>query len=128
MTRPGAVRPGFGTMIGSLRKRYIALSCPVCVMRLLYKPNKLLMKLSQFRFDLPLNLIAQNPAKKREDARMMVVHRHTGEIENKHFRDILDYFDDKDVFVVIIPKFFLPVCMAARKKPAPRSKCFCFVN
>jgi S-adenosylmethionine:tRNA ribosyltransferase-isomerase len=36
------------------------------------------MKLSQFKFDLPLNLIAQNPAKKREDARMMVVNRKTG--------------------------------------------------
>ena len=36
------------------------------------------MKLSQFRFDLPLNLIAQNPAKRREDSRLMVVHRHTG--------------------------------------------------
>jgi S-adenosylmethionine:tRNA ribosyltransferase-isomerase len=58
------------------------------------------MKLSQFRFDLPLNLIAQHPAKKREDSRMMVVNRHTGNIENKYFRDILDYFDDKDVFVV----------------------------
>ena len=54
------------------------------------------MKLSQFKFDLPLNLIAQHPAKKREDARMMVVHRKTGQIENKHFRDILEYFDDKD--------------------------------
>ena len=32
------------------------------------------MKLSQFKFDLPLNLIAQNPTKKREDSRMMVVH------------------------------------------------------
>src|SRR6187455_3159944 len=64
------------------------------------------MKLSQFRFDLPLNLIAQNPAKRREDARMMVVHRHTGEIENKYFRDILDYFDDKDVFVVNNTKVF----------------------
>ena len=59
------------------------------------------MKLSQFKFDLPLNLIAQHPTKKREDARMMVVHRRTGQIENKHFRDIMDYFDDKDVFVVV---------------------------
>lgn len=58
------------------------------------------MKLSQFRFDLPLNLIAQNPAKKREDARMMVLDRKTGNIENRHFRDIVEYFDDKDVFVV----------------------------
>ena len=39
------------------------------------------MKLSQFRFDLPLNLIAQHPAKKREDSRLMVVHRHTGQME-----------------------------------------------
>jgi len=54
------------------------------------------MKLSQFRFDLPLNLIAQNPTKKREDSRMMVIDRKTGNIENKHFREIIDYFDDKD--------------------------------
>ncbi|MBX3256106.1 MAG: tRNA preQ1(34) S-adenosylmethionine ribosyltransferase-isomerase QueA [Chitinophagaceae bacterium] len=73
------------------------------------------MKLSQFRFDLPLNLIAQHPAKKREDARMMVVHRHTGNIENKYFRDILDYFDDKDVFVVNNTKVF-PARMYGRKE------------
>lgn len=73
------------------------------------------MKLSQFQFDLPLNLIAQHPAKKREDARMMVVHRHTGQIENKHFRDILDYFDDKDVFVVNNTKVF-PARMYGRKE------------
>jgi S-adenosylmethionine:tRNA ribosyltransferase-isomerase len=73
------------------------------------------MKLSQFQFDLPLNLIAQTPAKKREDARMMVVHRHTGQIENKHFRDILDYFDDKDVFVVNNTKVF-PARMYGRKE------------
>src|ERR1041384_2903207 len=73
------------------------------------------MKLSQFRFDLPLNLIAQHPAKKREDARLMVVHRHTGQIENKHFRDIMDYFDDKDVFIVNNTKVF-PARMYGRKE------------
>src|ERR1700740_3676309 len=73
------------------------------------------MKLSQFKFDLPLNLIAQHPTKKREDARMMVVHRHTGQIENKHFRDILDYFDDKDVFIVNNTKVF-PARMYGRKE------------
>lgn len=73
------------------------------------------MKLSQFRFDLPLNLIAQHPTKKREDARMMVVHRATGQIENKHFRDVLDYFDDKDVFVVNNTKVF-PARMYGRKE------------
>ena len=73
------------------------------------------MKLSQFRFDLPLNLIAQNPTKRREDSRMMVIHRKTGQIENKHFKDIIDYFDDKDVFVVNNTKVF-PARMYGRKE------------
>ena len=86
------------------------------------------MKLSQFKFDLPLNLIAQHPAKKREDARMMVVHRKTGQMENKHFKDILEYFDDKDVFVVNNTKVFLPACMAEKKRPVQKLKFFCFAN
>ena len=73
------------------------------------------MKLSKFKFDLPLNLIAQHPTKKREDSRMMVVHRKTGQMENKHFRDIIDYFDDKDVFVVNNTKVF-PARMFGRKE------------
>lgn len=73
------------------------------------------MKLSQFKFDLPLNLIAQNPAKKREDSRLMVIDRKTGNIENKYFRDILDYFDDKDAFVVNNTKVF-PARMYGRKE------------
>ncbi len=73
------------------------------------------MKLSQFTFDLPLNLIAQNPTKKREDSRLMVVHRKTGQIENRTFRDIMEYFDDKDVFVVNNTKVF-PARMYGRKE------------
>ena len=73
------------------------------------------MNLSQFKFDLPLNLIAQHPAKQREDARMMVVHRQTGQMENKHFRDVLEYFDDKDAFVVNNTKVF-PARMYGRKE------------
>jgi S-adenosylmethionine:tRNA ribosyltransferase-isomerase len=73
------------------------------------------MKLSKFIFDLPLNLIAQNPTKKREDSRMMVVHRKTGQLEDLHFRDILNYFDDKDVFVVNNTKVF-PARMYGRKE------------
>lgn len=73
------------------------------------------MKLSQFRFDLPLNLIAQNPTKKREDSRMMVVHRSSGKIEDRNFRDIIEYFDDKDVMVVNNTKVF-PARMYGRKE------------
>ncbi len=73
------------------------------------------MKLSQFRFDLPLNLIAQHPTKKREESRMMVINRKTGDIENRTFRDIMEYFDDKDVFVVNNTKVF-PARMYGRKE------------
>jgi S-adenosylmethionine:tRNA ribosyltransferase-isomerase len=73
------------------------------------------MKLSQFRFDLPINFIAQTPTKRREDSRMMVIYRKTGNMENKHFRAILDYFDDKDVFFVNNTKVF-PAKMYGRKE------------
>ena len=64
------------------------------------------MKLSQFKFDLPLNLIAQNPSKNREESRLMIVHRKTGKIEHKVFHDIKKYFHDKDVMVVNNTKVF----------------------
>ncbi|OJU55733.1 MAG: tRNA preQ1(34) S-adenosylmethionine ribosyltransferase-isomerase QueA [Bacteroidales bacterium 45-6] len=64
------------------------------------------MKLSQFKFDLPDELIAKYPAKHRDESRMMVVHRKTGEIEHRTFKDVLDYFDDKDVFVMNDTKVF----------------------
>jgi len=73
------------------------------------------MKLSQFKFDLPLNLIAQNPTKRREDSRLLVVDRKSGHMENKYFRDILEYYDDKDVFVVNNTKVF-PARMYGRKE------------
>ena len=73
------------------------------------------MKLSKFAFDLPLNLIAQTPQKKREDSKMMVIHRKTGQLENRHFRDIIEYFDDKDVFIVNNTKVF-PARMYGRKE------------
>src|SRR4026209_3015373 len=73
------------------------------------------MKLSQFRFDLPLNLIAQNPTKRREDSRMMVIHRKTGHIEHKKFRDILKYFGDGAVLTLNDTKVF-PARMYGRKE------------
>ncbi|MDR0863413.1 MAG: tRNA preQ1(34) S-adenosylmethionine ribosyltransferase-isomerase QueA [Candidatus Symbiothrix sp.] len=57
------------------------------------------MKLSQFKFNLPPELIASHPAKNRDEAKLMVVHNKTGEIEHKIFKDILEYFDDKDTFI-----------------------------
>ncbi|TAE15545.1 MAG: tRNA preQ1(34) S-adenosylmethionine ribosyltransferase-isomerase QueA [Bacteroidetes bacterium] len=73
------------------------------------------MKLSSFKFELPLNLIAQKPTARREDSRLMVIDRKTGKMEDKHFKDILNYFDDKDVFVVNNTKVF-PARMYGRKE------------
>lgn len=73
------------------------------------------MKLSQFKFDLPLNLIAQHPSKTRDESRLMVVHRKTGKIEHKVFKDIMGYFNDKDVMVVNNTKVF-PARLYGRKE------------
>jgi len=73
------------------------------------------MKLSAFKVDLPLNLIAQHPAKSREDSRLMIIHRDTGQLEHKTFRDIVNYFDDKDVMVVNNTKVF-PARLYGRKE------------
>ena len=57
------------------------------------------MKLSEFNFDLPEELIAQHPCAVRDEVPMMVLHRKTGEIEHRIFKEILNYFDEGDLFV-----------------------------
>ncbi|MDO4725593.1 MAG: tRNA preQ1(34) S-adenosylmethionine ribosyltransferase-isomerase QueA [Porphyromonadaceae bacterium] len=57
------------------------------------------MKLSQFRFDLPEKLIAQYPSKHRDDCKLLVLHKKSEKVEHRKFADILEYFDDKDLFV-----------------------------
>ena len=57
------------------------------------------MKLSQFKFKLPDEKIAQFPTANRDEAKLMVLHRTTGEIEHRIFKDIIDYFDDGDSFI-----------------------------
>ena len=64
------------------------------------------MKLSQFYFDLPQELIAQYPLPERDEARLMVLDRKTGKIEHRIFKDIIDYFDDGDVMVFNDTKVF----------------------
>ena len=64
------------------------------------------MKLSQFKFKLPEDLIAKYPAKNRDESRLMVLHRKTGEIEHRIFKEVINYFDDKDIFVFNDTKVF----------------------
>ncbi len=64
------------------------------------------MKLSQFKFNLPKELIAKYPEKNRDESRLMIVHRDTGKIEHKIFKNLVDYVDDKDVMVFNNTKVF----------------------
>ena len=64
------------------------------------------MKLAQFKFKLPEELLAQYPSAYPEDARMLVLHRKTGEIEHKQVRDIVQYFDEGDLFIFNDTKVF----------------------
>jgi len=64
------------------------------------------MKLSQFKYTLPQELIALYPSKNRDESRLMIVHRDTGEIEHKVFKDIVDYFRERDVLVFNNTKVF----------------------
>ena len=77
--------------------------------------NYMRTKLSQFNFTLPKNLIAQYPAEERSESRMMVIHRDTGKIEHKVFKDLLDYVEDKDAMIINNTKVF-PARMFGRKE------------
>lgn len=82
------------------------------------------MKLSQFKFDLPLNLIAQHPTKSREDSRLMVIHRDSGKIEHKTFRDVLSFFNDKDVMIVNNTKVFPARLYGKKEKTGAKIEVF----
>eukprot|EP01037_Dinobryon_pediforme_P017728 gene17728-17943_t len=73
------------------------------------------MKLSQFKFNLPDSLIAHTPANTRDESRLMVLHRDSGKIEHKIFKDVLDYFEDQDVMILNNTKVF-PARMYGNKE------------
>ena len=64
------------------------------------------MKLSQFQFSLPADKIASEPPRWRDECKLMVLHKSTGEIEHKLFKDIIDYFGKGDTFVLNDTKVF----------------------
>ncbi|MFD0932975.1 tRNA preQ1(34) S-adenosylmethionine ribosyltransferase-isomerase QueA [Psychroflexus salinarum] len=64
------------------------------------------MKLSQFEFTLPEDLLAEFPSEHRDEAKLMVVNRKDGSIEHKMFKDVINYFDEKDVMVFNNTKVF----------------------
>ena len=64
------------------------------------------MKLSQYGFDFRSEMMAQYPAPNRDESRLMVVNRATGKIEHRIFKDIIEYFDEKDLFLFNDTKVF----------------------
>ncbi len=97
------------------------------------------MKTSDFYFDLPEELIAQTPSLKREDARLMVLHRDSHKIEHTHFKDIIQYFQPNDVLVtnntkVIPARLFLKRKDTGGKvevlliRPATNDQWICYVT
>ena len=64
------------------------------------------MKLSAFKFDLPSSLVALHPSENRDESRLMVIHKDSGKIEHKVFKDIVDYFDEGDMMVINNTKVF----------------------
>ncbi|MGZ3863407.1 MAG: tRNA preQ1(34) S-adenosylmethionine ribosyltransferase-isomerase QueA [Bacteroidia bacterium] len=73
------------------------------------------MKLTAFKFNLPKELLAEYPAKNRDESRLMVVDRATGKITHKKFKDIINYFDDGDVMIMNDTKVF-PARMYGNKE------------
>ena len=81
-------------------------------------------KLSNFNYDLPEKLIASKARPERDQSRMMVVNRKTGDIEHKMFKDILTYFDENDMFVVNNTKVFPARMYGNKEKTGARIEVF----
>lgn len=82
------------------------------------------MKLSKFKFDLPAELLAEHPAPERDESRLMVVHRNTGEIEHKLFKDLINYFDDGDLMIMNDTKVFPARMYGNKEKTGARIEVF----
>ena len=82
------------------------------------------MKLSQFKFDLPRELIADHPHKNRDEAKMMVVNRKDKTIEHKRFKDVLDYFSEGDVFVINNTRVFPAILHGEKEKTGAKIEVF----
>ena len=82
------------------------------------------MKLSEFEYRYPEEQIAQYPTINRDDARLMVLHKKTGEIEHRMFSDVLDYFDDGDVMVVNNTRVFPAKLYGNKERTGARIEVF----
>src|SRR6056297_2109260 len=82
------------------------------------------MKLSQFNYRLPPELIADHPPKNRDECRLMVLDRTKQTIEHKHFNDLLHYFGEGDVFVLNNTKVFPALLTGEKEKTGAKITVF----
>ena len=82
------------------------------------------MKLSNFNYDLPKELLAEYPSDQRDESRLMVLHRDSGKIEHKTFKDVIDFFQDGDSFVLNNTKVFPARLMGNKEKTGARIEVF----
>ncbi|MDY0053186.1 MAG: tRNA preQ1(34) S-adenosylmethionine ribosyltransferase-isomerase QueA [Bacteroidales bacterium] len=82
------------------------------------------MKLSQFKYNLPKELIAEKPPQIRDESRLMVVNRKTKTIEHRVFKDIIEYFEEKDLFVMNDTKVFPARLYGTKEKTNARIEVF----
>lgn len=81
-------------------------------------------KLSQFNFELPEELVAKYPSDQRDESRLMVVHRDTGKIEHKIFKDLIHYFEEDDVMIFNNTKVFPARLYGTKEKTGARIEVF----
>jgi len=82
------------------------------------------MKLSHFDFELPEELLAEYPSENRDESRLMVVNRKEGTIEHKQFKDLITYFDEKDIMVLNNTKVFPARLFGNKEKTGARIEVF----
>ncbi|MBX2827151.1 MAG: tRNA preQ1(34) S-adenosylmethionine ribosyltransferase-isomerase QueA [Flavobacteriaceae bacterium] len=82
------------------------------------------MKLSNFNFELPKELLAEYPAPNRDEARLMVLNRKDQTIEHKMFKDLIDYFEEDDVLVLNNTKVFPARLFGNKEKTGARIEVF----
>ena len=80
--------------------------------------------MSQFNFELPESLIAKYPSDFRDESRLMVVHKDTGKIEHKIFKDLLTYFDEDDVMIFNNTKVFPARLFGTKEKTGAKIEVF----
>jgi S-adenosylmethionine:tRNA ribosyltransferase-isomerase len=82
------------------------------------------MKLSQFSYELPSELLAEYPSELRDEARLMVLNRKDETIEHKRFKDLVDYFDDGDIMLFNNTKVFPARLFGNKEKTGARIEVF----